>query len=66
MSQKRYFIDFQRYLYEFFTGIKKYILSHPVTSKQPPEIVQIHMRHPVYEGRLQIIYANSGELMYKK
>ena len=27
--------------------LKKYILSHPVTSKQPHKIVQIHMRHPV-------------------
>ena len=50
----------------FSQELKKIILSHPVTSKQPPEIVQIHMRHPVYEGRLQITYANSGELMYKK
>ena len=31
----------------FFTGIKKKILSHPVTSKQPHKIVQIHMGHPV-------------------
>ena len=41
----------------FSQELKKIILSHPVTSKQPPEIVQIHMRHPVcmpfqiaYEG----------------
>ena len=36
-------------MHEFFTGIfKKIILSHPVTSKQPYKIVQIHMRHPVH------------------
>jgi hypothetical protein len=30
------------------TGIEKKIFSsHPVTSKQPHKIVQIHMRHPV-------------------
>ena len=27
--------------------MKKNILSHPVTSKQPHKIVQILMRHPV-------------------
>ena len=27
--------------------LKFFILSHSVTSKQPPEIVQIHMHHPV-------------------
>ena len=32
----------------FSLELKKIILSHPVTSKQPPEIVQIHMRHPVH------------------
>ena len=31
-----------------FSQELKQILSHPVTSKQPPEIVQIHMRHPVF------------------
>ena len=28
--------------------LKKNILSHPVTSKQPHKTVQIHMRHPVH------------------
>jgi hypothetical protein len=32
----------------FLLELKKYILSHPVTSKQPQKIVQIHMGHPVY------------------
>ena len=31
----------------FLTELKIFILSHPVTSKQPHKIVQIHMRHPV-------------------
>ena len=46
--QKKYFIDFQRYLHEFFCmnfllELKFFILSHPLTSKQPHKIVQIHM-----------------------
>ena len=32
----------------FSLELKKIILSHSVTFKQPPEIVQIHMRHPVF------------------
>jgi hypothetical protein len=28
--------------------LKFFILSHPLTSKQPPKVVQIHMTHPVY------------------
>ena len=31
----------------FLLELKFFILSHPVTSKQPHKIVQIHMRHPV-------------------
>ena len=36
-------------MHEFFTGIDFFsISSHPVTSKQPHKIVQIHMVHPVH------------------
>ena len=31
----------------FLLELKKNILIHPVTSKQPHKIVQIHMGHPV-------------------
>ena len=31
----------------FLLELNFFILSHPVTSKQPHKIVQIHMRHPV-------------------
>ena len=45
----------------FSQELKKIILSHPVTSKQPPEIVQIHMRHPV-RGLVLLDYRTIGLL----
>ena len=47
MSQKYILLTFKGICMNFSLELKKTILSHPVTSKQPPEIVQIHMRHPV-------------------
>ena len=32
-----------------FSEHMNFILSHPVTSKQPHKIIQIHMRHPVHK-----------------
>ena len=31
----------------FLLELNFFILSHPLTSKQPPKVVQIHMTHPV-------------------
>ena len=31
----------------FLLELKFFVLSHPLTSKQPPKVVQIHMTHPV-------------------
>ena len=41
-------LTFKGICMNFSLELKKIILSHPMTSKQPPEIVQIHMCHPVY------------------
>ena len=47
MSKKYTLLTFQGNCMNFLLELKFFILSHPVTSKQPPKIVQIHMRHPV-------------------
>ena len=41
------FYQFLKVLHDFSLEFKKYILSHPVTSKQPHKIVQRLMGHPV-------------------
>ena len=51
MSQKNILLTFKVFCMNFSLELKKIILSHPVTSKQPHKIVQILMRHPV-EGFL--------------
>ena len=48
--KKYILLTFKGICINFSLELKKIILSHPVTSKQPPEIVQIHMRHPVYKN----------------
>ena len=40
-------LTFKGICMNFLLEFKKNILSHPVTSKQPHKIVQIHMGHPV-------------------
>ena len=40
-------LTFKGICMNFSLELKKITLSHPVTSKQPHKIVQIHMRHPV-------------------
>ena len=61
LSQKILFINFLRYLHEFFTGIDFFISYYPVTSKQPHKIVQIHMDHPVKpRAEIQIHCANEN------
>ena len=47
MSQKYSFLTFKGICMNFLLELKFFILSHPVTSKQPHKIVQIHMGHPV-------------------
>ena len=47
MSQKCILLTFKGICMNFSLELKKIILSHPVTSKQPHKIVQILMRHPV-------------------
>ena len=48
MSKKYTLLTFKGICMNFLLELKFFILSHPVTSKQPHKIVQIHMRHPVY------------------
>ena len=48
MSKKYTLLTFKGICMNFLLELKFFILSHPVTSKQPREIVQIHMHHPVF------------------
>ena len=45
--KKNILLTFKGFCMNFSLELKKIILSHPVTSKQPHKIVQILMRHPV-------------------
>mgnify|MGYP001458262959 CR=1 FL=1 len=47
MSKKFTLLTFKGICMNFLLESKNFILSHPVTSKQPHKIVQIHMGHPV-------------------
>ena len=47
MSKKYDLLTFEDFFMNFLLELKFLILSHPVTSKQPHKIVQIHMGHPV-------------------
>ena len=47
MSKKYTLLTFKGICMIFLLELK-FFLSHPVTSKQPHKIVQIHMGHPVY------------------
>ena len=47
MSKKYTLLTFKGICMIFSLELKKIILSHPVTSKQPHKIVQILMGHPV-------------------
>ena len=48
MSKKYTLLTFKGICMNFLLELKIFILSHPVTSKQPHKIVQIHMVHPVF------------------
>ena len=47
MSKKYTLLTFEGICMIFLLELNFFILSYPVTSKQPREIVQIHMHHPV-------------------
>ena len=49
MSKKYTLLTFKGICMNFLLDLKFFILSHPVTSKQPHKIVQIHMGHPVHD-----------------
>ena len=49
MSKKYMLLTFKDICMNFLLEFKFFILSHPVTSKQPHKIVQIHMGHPVIQ-----------------
>ena len=48
MSKKFTLLTFKGICMNFLLELNIFILSHPVTSKQPHKIVQIHMGHPVH------------------
>ena len=47
MSKKYTILTFKGICINFLLELKRCILSHPVTSKQPHKTVQIHMGYPV-------------------
>ena len=47
MSKKYTLLTFKGICMNFLLELNFFILSHPVTSKQPHKVVQIHMGHPV-------------------
>ena len=58
MSQKYTLLTFKGIGMNFLLKLNSFILSHPVTSKQPHKIIQKQMRHPVCFSlfRLQKLY----------
>ena len=50
MSKKNSLLTFKGICMNFLLELKFFILSHPLTSKQPRKIVQIHMHHPVQQS----------------
>ena len=48
MSKKNTLLTFKGICMNFLLELNFFILSHPVTSKQPHKIVQIHMGHSVH------------------
>ena len=55
MSQKIFLLTFKGICMNFLLELNFFILSHPVTSKQPHKIVQIHMGHPVQLMKVVLI-----------
>ena len=59
MSKKHTLLTFKGICMNFLLELIFFILSHPVTSKQPHKIV--HMRHPV--GFAQINHSQFSEVV---
>ena len=55
MSKKYTLLTFKGLCMNFLLKLKKIILGHPVTSKQPHKIVQILLGHPVYVSAQPLI-----------
>ena len=55
MSKKYTLLTFKVICMNFLLKLKKIILGHPVTSKQPHKIVQILLGHPVYVSAQPLI-----------
>ena len=66
MSKKYTLLTFKGIFMNFLLELKFLILSHQVTSKQPREIVQIHMQHPVYCACTPNKYIDKDSLLYQK
>ena len=49
MSKKCTLLTFKGICMIFLLELIFFILSHPLTSKQPPKVVQIHMTHSVWQ-----------------
>ena len=47
MSKIYTLLTFKGICMNFLLELKFFVLSHPLTSKQPPKVVQIHMTHSV-------------------
>ena len=65
MSQKIFLLTFKGICMNFLLELNFFILSHPVTSKQPHKVVQIHMGHPV-QLILQIKLSLLTKAVYNK
>ena len=68
MSKKYTLLTFKGICMNFLLKLKFFILGHPVTSKQPQEIIQIILGHPVHLHtylKLDVIFVHSLTLMLK-
>ena len=56
MSKKNTLLTFKGNCMNFLLELNFFILSHPLTSKQPRKIVQIHMHQPVDQYKIYPTY----------
>ena len=63
MSKKYTLLTFKGICMNFLLELRFFILSHPVTSKQPREIVQIHMHHRVHVWMVHICLDTFGYVL---
>ena len=72
MSKKYTLLTFKGICMNFLLELKFFVLSHPLTSKQPPKVVQIHMTHPVHSSKnpvgnrkkIQFVELNLSNLIF--